>query len=440
MNSPQTTGSLKRTLVNAGWIVLGSALQRLMPFFTFPILSRRLGHDAFGQYIAAVALSAIVTQIVEFGFNISATSKVAESDRTSKSKMSEILGEVIGGRLVISFALIAVLVAIRQFHDIFIADDWLFWSSVGLGIVIGSDFRFMFYGRQSVSYLTVYALAYTVLSSLVIFIVVQEVGSLWLAFFVPALIALGFICFSVWLIKPSLRAARPTRASAIAGLRDSWPAFVQRGLVQIGSNMNPLILGFFVTPAIMGYFGLAERLLRQAALFALNPAQSTMLPHVASLRASKPEQAAQEFLMICGGLLGASLIGGAVVYACAPLIAWLFLGVSPPEAYLPLRILCFSPALLVINQFGFALWLYFARRQGANNIITLGFVFTTAVSVMIASAQWGQLGACWAIIASQVMLTLIYVIYCHTAGIAPWQVTNGIPDFKNTDSAPRKRK
>ena len=186
MKGPRNIQPLKRALINAGWIVLGSSLQRLMPFFTFPVLSRRLGHEAFGQYIAAIALSAIVTQIVEFGFNISATSKVAESDSSSKTKMSEILSEVIAGRLFISLVLIATLFAVRQFHDIFIADNWLFWSSVGLGVVIGSDFRFMFYGRQSVRYLTFYALTYTVLSTLVILIAVRQPNSLWLAFFVPA--------------------------------------------------------------------------------------------------------------------------------------------------------------------------------------------------------------------------------------------------------------
>jgi hypothetical protein len=109
--------------------------------------------------------------------------------------------------------------------------------------------------------------------------------------------------------------------------------------------------------------------------------------------------------------------------------------VSPPEAYLPLRILCFSPPLLVINQFGFALWLFFARRQGANNIITLGFVLTTAASVTVAAGQWGQLGACWAIVVSQFVFALVYVAYCRSVGIAPWQIANGAPDFFRTDSA-----
>lgn len=440
MKGPHKIQPLRRALINAGWIVLGSSLQRLMPFFTFPVLSRRLGHEAFGQYIAAIALSAIVTQIVEFGFNISATSKVAESDSNNKIKMSQILSEVIAGRLLISLVLIATLFFVRQFHDVFIADNWLFWSSVSLGIVIGSDFRFMFYGRQSVRYLTFYALTYTVLSTLVILIAVRETNSLWLAFFVPAIIALALILFSVWLIKPNLNALFPNRTSALVGLRESWPAFVQRGLVQIGSNLNPLILGFFVTPTIVGYFGLAERLLRQAALFAINPAQSTMLPHVGALRSSNPRQASREFMMICGGLFGASLIGGVFVYILAPFIAWLFLGESPPEAYLPLRILCFAPSLLVLNQFGFSLWLFFARRQGANNIITLGFVLTTSITVSIAAAQWGQVGACWAIIVSQIIFTLVYTVYCHFDGVAPWQVKNGFPECQELDRSSLEKK
>ncbi len=294
--------------------------------------------------------------------------------------------------------------------------------------------------RQSVRYLTFYALTYTVLSTLVILIAVRETNSLWLAFFVPAIIALALILFSVWLIKPNLNALFPNRTSALVGLRESWPAFVQRGLVQIGSNLNPLILGFFVTPTIVGYFGLAERLLRQAALFAINPAQSTMLPHVGALRSSNPRQASREFMMICGGLFGASLIGGVFVYILAPFIAWLFLGESPPEAYLPLRILCFAPSLLVLNQFGFSLWLFFARRQGANNIITLGFVLTTSITVSIAAAQWGQVGACWAIIVSQIIFTLVYTVYCHFDGVAPWQVKNGFPECQELDRSSLEKK
>lgn len=401
---------------------MGSLAQRLMPFLVFPILSRRLGHDAFGVYITAVAVSGIVSQVVEFGYNLTATRKVAELASYDPKSIPGVMGEVLGGRVVIASAFVLILAIVRAFYSIALADEYLFWSCVALGIAIGTDFRFMFYGRQSVGYITFYAIAYAVLSAGSIILLVNRVEDLWLAFAVPAIIAFTFAGLSLKLLRARVNDFMPKWTSVAAGLRDSWPAFVQRGLVQINSNINPIILGAFVPSAAVGYFGLAERLLRQAALFAINPAQSTLVPHIASTQTNDPSRARRDFVAVWWGLILAALAGGCIVFVSAPLICWVFLGESPAAAVLPLRILSLSPALLVLNQFGFSLWLYLIGRQRDNNVIMLAYVFASICSVALASAFFGHVGASGALICMQIILGFAYTAYCHVNEVAPWQM------------------
>lgn len=412
--------SLRHALLNAIWITSASSVQRLMPFLVIPLLTRRLGHDAFGDYMLAVALSAIVTQIVEFGFNLTATRKTAETLQRGEDA-TPVLAEVIGGRAVVAAGVLLVLLITRQFHPLAVEDPWLFWCSVLLGVAIGGDFRCMFYGRQSVGYLTVYAVVYSVMSALVIIVLVWARADLWLAFAAPLLVALAFSAVSLRLLNPKWRTMTFRPSDVVAALKDSWHSFLQRGLGQISSNISPLIVGLFSPVAAVGYFALAERLLRQAALFVLNPAQSTIMPYVASQRLVNPRLATRNFLLICALLLAGSIAASGVVFAIAPALAQLFLAEATPASIAPLQILSLSPPLLVVNQFAFPLWFFLLGKQHINSVVAVGYALGFAAAIFIGAGYAGHIGACVAIILSQIALMLVYASCAHVLNIAPWQ-------------------
>lgn len=406
--------------MNAIWMTLASSVQRLMPFLVIPLLTRRLGHDAFGDYMLAVALSAIVTQIVEFGFNLTATRKAAEFFERGEDA-TPVLAEVIAGRAAIAVAVILTLLVARQFHPLVVADHWLFWSSVALGVAIGGDFRCMFYGRQSIGYLTTFAVAYSVISALAVVALVWAKADLWLAFFAPLLVALAFSAVSLRLLNPKWRSLPFRPSLVVSALRDSWHSFLQRGLGQISSSISPLIVGLFSPAAAVGYFALAERLLRQAALFVLNPAQSTIMPYVASQRIANPKAATRNFLLICGLLLAGSIMAGGAVYYLAPALAKLFLADAPSAAFIPIQILSILPALLVVNQFAFPLWFFLIGKQHVNSVISVVFALGSAAAIFLGARHSGHIGACLAIILSQMSQTLAYVLCAHIKNLAPWQ-------------------
>ena len=412
--------TMKHAMLNAVWMTLASSVQRLLPFLVIPLLTRRLGHDAFGDYMLAVALSAIVTQIVEFGFNLTATRKAAEICERGEDA-TPVLAEVIGGRAVIATAVLLGLFVVRHFHPLVVEDPWLFWSSVLLGVAIGGDFRCMFYGRQSVGYLTVYAVAYSILTALVIVVLVWARNDLWLAFAAPMLVALAFSAVSLRLLNPKWRTMTFQPSDVLAALKDSWHSFLQRGLGQISSNISPLIVGLFAPVAAVGYFALAERLLRQAALFVLNPAQSIFMPYVASQRLDNPRLATRNFLLICGLLLAGSVAASGAAFAMAPALAQLFLAEATPASVAPLQILSGSPPLLVVNQFAFPLWFFLLGKQHINSVISVGYALGFAAAIFIGASYAGHIGACAAIILSQIALMLVYISCAHVLNIAPWQ-------------------
>ncbi len=391
--------TMKHALLNAIWMTLASSVQRLMPFLVIPLLTRRLGHDAFGDYMLATALSAIVTQIVEFGFNLTATRKAAEIYERGEDA-TPVLAEVIGGRAAIAAAVILGLLVVRQFHPIVVEDPWLFWSSAVLGVAIGGDFRCMFYGRQSIGYLTAYAVVYSIASALAVVVLVWAKADLWLAFFAPLLVALAFSAVSLRLLNPKWRTMSFQPSLIFNALSDSWHSFLQRGLGQISCNISPLIVGLFSPAAAVGYFALAERLLRQAALFVLNPAQSTIMPYVASQRLVDSRTATRNFLLICGLLLAGSIVAGGIVFFAAPALAKLFLAEATHAAVLPIQILSISPALLVVNQFAFPLWFFLLGKQHFNSVISVAFALGSLLAIFVGANYAGHIGACVAIILS----------------------------------------
>jgi O-antigen/teichoic acid export membrane protein len=75
----------------------------------------------------------------------------------------------------------------------------------------------------------------------------------------------------------------------------------------------------------------------------------------------------------------------------------------------------------VVNQFAFPLWFFLLGKQHINSVISVGFALGSLLAIFVGANLAGHIGACVAIILSQISLTLAYILCAHLQNIAPWQ-------------------
>src|SRR5438128_1261391 len=85
--------------------------RKLVPLVSVPYLARVLGPAGWGRVAFALAFGELLVMLIEFGFNLSATREVARH-RDSDEHCREIAAGVLGAQAVLSFAALAIALAV----------------------------------------------------------------------------------------------------------------------------------------------------------------------------------------------------------------------------------------------------------------------------------------------------------------------------------------
>lgn len=77
-----SNNDLKNIIKNSFYLYLVQGLNYLLPLITLPYLLIVLSSEDFGKYSFAFATSQFLILLVDFGFNLSATKKIAENSES----------------------------------------------------------------------------------------------------------------------------------------------------------------------------------------------------------------------------------------------------------------------------------------------------------------------------------------------------------------------
>ena len=134
---------------NVFWMYLLQIAQYILPFITFPYLTRTLRPESFAVYAFVMAFMGLIGIVVNFGFNLSGTRAVS-SVRNNKVNISRIVGEITYARLLVAGVLFFVVCGICPFIEL-LRDNTLFSFLSYVSIVFGAllpDFVFQSYEKM----------------------------------------------------------------------------------------------------------------------------------------------------------------------------------------------------------------------------------------------------------------------------------------------------
>ena len=352
----------KRLLSNFILLSILQGANYLLPLITFPYLVRVLGVEKFGLLAFASASIAYFNILTDYGFNLTATREVS-IHRSDKNKLNEIFSSVMIIKLtllIISFILLLILVfSLEKFKNEYLIFLFTFGSVVGQVLFP----QWFFQGMERMKYITFLNILAKGIFTIAIFIFIHQQSDYWK---VPLINSLGFIIAGIaalYIIYKNFNIQFSFQKLEILKyyLVDGWHLFLSNFAGNFYRNFNTLVLGFLTNDLYVGYYSIAERIVKIIQTLQ-NIAGDTLFPYFSKKILHNKNyffELTKKYLKIIIGIYSLLTI---LTFLLSPIIIYLTQGNYQEETILDLRIMSLVILIGGLNY-------YF----GVLGLITMGY-------------------------------------------------------------------
>lgn len=234
----------------------------MLPLITFPYLIRTLGIENFGLLAFATAFILFFQNIIEYGFNLTATKEISKN-RDNIDNLSLVVNSVLQAKLLLFVGSFIIITIIIFSFDKF-SENWQLYYFVYLATFGELLFPLWFFqGMEKMKYIMKLTILARILYSISIFIFIQESNDYIL---VPILNAFSFIFLgiaSLYILKKDFMIIFKIESikNILKVYKEGWYIFLSKISVYFYASINIVILGFFFNNEIVGYYAIAEKII-----------------------------------------------------------------------------------------------------------------------------------------------------------------------------------
>ncbi|MBV9295649.1 MAG: flippase [Acidobacteriaceae bacterium] len=320
------------------------------PLIVLPYLSRILTTEHFGLIAFATSFNWYFITLVEYGFNLTATRRIAIHCDNPK-EVSRIFSSVMAAKAFLTVAGLAIMVTIVMATPKLRPHFLLFCLSY---LAVIGDLLFplwFFQGLQKMQTLLWRDLCAKFLSLALIFAFVHRDDQyLWAAGFqAGSTVVAGVLGLCTIPFVAPIRFIMPTFRDALLALREGWAVFLSMAAMTLSSSTNIFILGLRSGPVDVAYYIAAYRLTVVIRML-VSPVVTALYPHISHMAVNSRENAIaflrKYAVVLASPFLAISLV---LLAGASPIIKILY-GAKYVPAIPLLRILAFSPFLLAFQH------------------------------------------------------------------------------------------
>ena len=346
-----TKGRARRTIAkNLISLSLLQYASYVFPLFTVPYLTRVIGVSRFGLVAFAQATVAYFGILVNYGFSYSATRQVT-IERESRERLRQIFSQVMWAKILLAVLGFMILVPLIFILPRYRHEPLLFFAAYTIvaGFVFTSEWFFQ--GMEEMKYITMAGLISRGVATGLVFVVVRHAADY---VFVPLLAGLGTIAGGLtgqWIIWKKYRIG--IGGLSLAGvwrqLREGGDTFLSMAFISLYTTSNVFFLGLLATPADVGYYSAAEKVVTGVRSL-WGPIPQVLFPHFSKEYTrdvgSAKRQLRTVLLLTAGATLFVSLLG----CVAAPVIVRYYLGPGFGTSTRIIQIMIFTVFIIGINN------------------------------------------------------------------------------------------
>lgn len=317
----------RRLSANVASLYLARATGILVPLAMLPLLARLLEPGEFGLMLLALALGMWIVQIVEYGYDLSATRRLSRTGWSGPG-WKIFAWETLLGQSLLAAACLAATLLLALLAGPFMDAPALALLAWLYGALAGLAPRWYFYAREdltgfnAVSILSRIAGAALSIVLAAIFATAQAVMTGY---------AVGSTLLLLWSfakILPEIRGSSASLRAGLGSLRDGFGIFVFK-LSKITYSLGGVsIAGLAYPPATLAPYAAADRLVRAGLNLGL-AFSIAYYPRLTHLIETDRAAAARLALTLSVLAIGTTTLGAALVSFQSPFLVRLILG----EAY-----------------------------------------------------------------------------------------------------------
>lgn len=400
---------------NIGALYALQAANYLIPLITLPYLVRVLGAEKFGLLAFAFILIEYFGIVTDYGFNLSASRRIAVC-KNQPERISEIFCSTMLAKLCLAVLCFAVLALLLTAVPHFRAESVLYLAAF-LQVVGNAIFPvWYFHGMERMKYITLLHVAARLVGLVALIVLVQSEDDYVVAALIqggtPMLAGvLGFLTLRSY---TQLRFYFPPLGTVVEAYKDGWHIFLSRVSIALYTNSSGFVLGLLTTPTLVGYYVMAEKVVK-IACNGFAPIYQAAYPRTHAL-AAQSRALALQFIRANLRWLGlAALVLSAVLFLAADLIVRLLFGEAFMAAALLLKIMAVLPfVMILVHIFGVQTMLTFGLEKDYSRVtLAAGLLHLAVLTPLI--LRFGAAGAAGATVITQIVMaaTLGYFLTRH---------------------------
>lgn len=389
----------------------------LLPLVTIPYLVRVLGPENFGRIAFAQAFIQYFVVLTDYGFNLSATRGVAMV-RDDPTKLSILFSAV----MIIKATLMTFGFGVMLLIVWFVPDfrrDWSLYVWVYLMVVGNLLFPvWLFQGLERMRRITVFTILARTLMVVAIFALVHRQADYRLAAALQAsgMVIAGLLALAVVPRLAQVRLRWPGFAAVRQVVVDGWHVFLSTAAISLYTSSNVFFLGLLTSPAVVGYFAAAEKLIK-AVQGLISPVSQAVYPHVAALSHRSRDAA----LCFIGKLLrlqgAATLAFSLALFVLAAPLVHLLLGNRFEQSVHLVQWMAALPFVIGLsNVFGIQTMLNFDMKQTLSRVLVASGLIN--IALIIPLAHWlGAQGAAISVLLTEIIVTSLMALALARNGL-----------------------
>jgi len=295
----------------------------LFPLLILPIVSRRLGVDGFGILVFFMNLSMWLSLFIQYGFELTG---IRHAVLYEKKRWCEQGSVIWAAQALLSAAALALIAALFPFISIIHEHAYialLSWISAVLQAVVP---RWYFRAAQRMGLMAALESGPKILTVPLLYWAMKLKPDPALAY---TILVSGYaftLIPAAWICLQAIGGlGRVQWRSIVVRLRVDFPIFFSQVAASLYYATNVLLLGLFVTPANVGFFGAAERIVR--SIVTVNASLPQTLYPITVKLFDNDHKAANRTVWVSAAILG--LVGAVLaiaVYVLAPDVIMILLG------------------------------------------------------------------------------------------------------------------
>jgi len=351
----------------------------ILPLLAVPYLIRILGVELYGLLAFATALIAYFSILSDYGFDLTATREIS-IHRESNKKITEIFSSVMTIKFLLTILGLLILTIVLFSFERFQKEWSLYYLT--FGSVIGQVLFpvWFFQGMERMKYISILSILAKIIFLITIFFFINERKDYYL---VPLFNSMGFIIagiISLYYIKKEFNITFKFQSINIIKIyfKDGWYIFISRIAVVIYTSGNILVLGFFTNNTIVGYYSIAEKIIK--AISSLGSIINRVIfPYLSKIWIESRQNYYLKFKYVLTNMSYVLLVLVVLLIAFAPLIVNLLSGEKIEESTLVLRYMAITVLLLPLG----GLFTQAFAVQNQNKYIYKVTIYTMLVNILL---------------------------------------------------------